>query len=161
MLKLVRSKGILVKKMSTLDSFLFFRPPTEDCYHYLGAVPRKNIRGRITNVYVVYEDFNHDIKYYDFPQGKGYKPLKRNAIVFGSPGSGKCHHPWDNLKPCLCGCRENPLLMYEKNKLYYCSGKTENVFAVCSVCGRHTAQSDIVTTIRNWNNDIITEEQRI
>ncbi len=26
-----------------------------------------------------------------------------NAIILGSSGSGKCYHPWDNLKPCPCG----------------------------------------------------------
>ena len=42
--------------------------------------------------------------------------------------------------------------MYEKDKLY-CGGSTENVFAICSICGRHTEKSDMVTTINNWNND--------
>ena len=79
--------------------------------------------------------------------------LEKNAIIIGSAGSGKCHHPWDNLKPCPCGCKERPLLMYEKDKLYYCGGTTENVFAICSICGRHTEKSDMVTTINNWNND--------
>lgn len=78
---------------------------------------------------------------------------RKNAIIIGSAGSGKCHHPWDNLKPCPCGCKERPLLMYEKDKLYYCGGSTENVFAICSICGRHTEKSDMVTTINNWNND--------
>lgn len=76
-----------------------------------------------------------------------------NAIILGSSGSGKCYHPWDNLKPCPCGCKERPLLMYKKEKLYFCGGPTENVFAVCSVCGRYTEKSDISTTINNWNND--------
>lgn len=39
--------------------------------------------------------------------------------------------------------------MYEKDKLYYCGGSTENVFAICSICGRHTEKSDMVTTINN------------
>lgn len=78
---------------------------------------------------------------------------RKNAVIVGSAGSGKCHHPWDNLKPCPCGCKERPLLMYEKDKLYYCGGTTENVFAICSICGRHTEKSDMVTTINNWNND--------
>lgn len=77
---------------------------------------------------------------------------RKNAIIIGSAGSGKCHHPWDDLKPCPCGCEERPLLMYEKDKLY-CGGSTENVFAICSICGRHTEKSDMVTTINNWNND--------
>lgn len=75
-----------------------------------------------------------------------------DVLIFGSSGSGKCHHPWDSLKPCPCGCKERPLLMYEKDKLYFCGGTTENVFAVCSVCGRYTETSDISTTINNWNN---------
>ena len=79
--------------------------------------------------------------------------LEKNVIIIGSAGSGKCHHPWDNLKPCPCGCKERPLLMYEKDKLYYCGGTTENVFAICSICGRHTEKSDMVTAINNWNND--------
>lgn len=78
---------------------------------------------------------------------------RKNAIIIGSAGSGKCHHPWDDLKPCPCGCKERSLLMYEKDKLYYCGGSTENVFAICSICGRHTEKSDMVTTINNWNND--------
>lgn len=76
-----------------------------------------------------------------------------NAIILGSSGSGKCYHPWDDLKPSPCGCKERPLLMYKKEKLYFCGGATENVFAVCSVCGRYTEKSDISTTINNWNND--------
>lgn len=57
-----------------------------------------------------------------------------------------------NLKSCPCGCRDKPLLMYEKDKLYFCGGPTENVFAICSTCGRHTEKSDIATTINSWNN---------
>lgn len=34
----------------------------------LGAVPVKNIFGRITHVYMVYEDYDGTIKYYDYPQ---------------------------------------------------------------------------------------------
>lgn len=79
--------------------------------------------------------------------------LGKNIIVIGSAGSGKCHHPWDSLKPCPCGCMERPLLMYTKDELYYCGGPRENVFAICSVCGRHTEKSDIATTINNWNDD--------
>lgn len=78
---------------------------------------------------------------------------RKNVIIIGSTGSGKCHHPWDCLKPCPCGCMERPLLMYAKDELYYCGGSRENVFAICSVCGRHTEKSDIATTINNWNDD--------
>ena len=76
-----------------------------------------------------------------------------NAFVLGSPGSGKCHEPWNDLKPCHCGCKERPLLMYEKDKSYVCGGSTKNVFAICSVCGRHTEKSDISTTINKWNDN--------
>lgn len=47
-----------------------------------------------------------------------------NAIILGSSGGGKCYHPWDDLKPCPCGCKERPLLMYKKEKLYFCGGVT-------------------------------------
>lgn len=86
---------------------------------------------------------------------KKFSPPEPNIIVFGTSGSGKCHHPWDCLKPCPCGCKERPLLMYEKDKLYFCGGTTESVFAVCSVCGRYTEKSDISTAINNWNDDKI------
>jgi hypothetical protein len=72
-----------------------------------------------------------------------------NAIILGSSGGGKCYHPWDDLKPCPCGCKERPLLMYKKEKLYFCGGATENVFAVCSVCGRYTEKSDIISSFIN------------
>ena len=49
--------------------------------------------------------------------------------------------------------------MYKKGKLYFCGGATENVFAVCSVCGRYTEKSDISTTINNWNNDIAFDKE--
>lgn len=77
---------------------------------------------------------------------------KTNTFILGSCDSGKCHHPWDNLKPCPCRCKERPLLMYEKDKLYFCGGATENIFAICSVCGRHTMKSNISTAINNWND---------
>lgn len=42
----------------------------------------------------------------------------------------------------------------EDKKIYYCgAGATENVFAVCRVCGRHTEKADIKTTIKNWNSN--------
>jgi len=82
-------------------------------------------------------------------------PGKENVIVFGTPNSGKVHHPQDNLKPCSCGCKERPLLMYEKDELYYCGGATDSVFAICSVCGRHTKKSNILSAIENWNNDFV------
>ena len=79
--------------------------------------------------------------------------VNANILVLGTPGSGKVYHPWDNLKPCPCGCKERPLLMYEKDKLYYCGLSNENIFAICSVCGRHTEKTELVTAINNWNTD--------
>lgn len=87
---------------------------------------------------------------------KHYKgKYRENMLLLGTPGAGKGYHPWDNLKQCPCGCEERPLLMYEKEKLYVCGGITENVFAICSVCGRHTAKSELSIAIDNWNTDII------
>lgn len=80
---------------------------------------------------------------------------KKNVLVIGTAGSGKVHHPWDNLSPCPCGCSEKPLLMYDIDKPYYCGGSTENIFAICNICGSHTARSDISTAIDNWNNAIL------
>lgn len=75
---------------------------------------------------------------------------RKNVIIIGSTGSGKCHHPWDDLKPYPCGCMKRPLLIYEKDN----SGRTTgNVFAICSACERQTEKSDITSTINNWNND--------
>jgi len=70
---------------------------------------------------------------------------------FGASGFGKCHHPWDDLNPCPCGCKERPLLMYEGDTLYYCGGPIDKIYAICSICGRHTAISNIVTVINDWN----------
>ena len=69
LLKLVKSKGILVKKMNKGDSFLFVKPPNDKYKKNLGAVPVKGILSKkIKHVYVVYEDFDGSIKYYDYPQ---------------------------------------------------------------------------------------------
>lgn len=78
-----------------------------------------------------------------------------NCIVLGKSAGGRAYHPGDDLKPCSCGCKERPLLLFEEDKkIYYCgAGATENVFAVCRVCGRHTEKADIKTTIKNWNNN--------
>lgn len=65
LLKLVKTKGVLVKKMEYGDNFLFSRPSSE-YKKYLGAVPVKNFFGKITHVYTVYEDFDGSIKYYDY-----------------------------------------------------------------------------------------------
>ena len=67
LLKVVKKKGILVKKMKVEDHFLFDKPSTEYKKN-LGAVQVKNIFGKIKSVYVVYEDFDGSIKYYDYPQ---------------------------------------------------------------------------------------------
>lgn len=78
-----------------------------------------------------------------------------NVFVIGTPGSGRCHHPWDNLKPCSCGCKERPLLMYDKDKLYYCGGPSDSVMAICYICGRHTEKTDVGLAIDNWNADVV------
>lgn len=86
-----------------------------------------------------------DVKQYRKPCGN------ENTIIFGCSGSGKVHHPWDNLKPCDCG--ERPLLMYDKEKLYYCGGETNSVIATCPNCGKTTGMSDIRSVIDEWNNE--------
>lgn len=78
---------------------------------------------------------------------------KVNTLVLGISGSGQSYFQLDKLKPCPCGCKERPLLMYEKDKLYYCGVSNENVFAICSVCGRSTEKTELVTAINNWNTD--------
>ncbi|MEE1255986.1 MAG: hypothetical protein UHN47_05685 [Lachnospiraceae bacterium] len=65
-LKIVKAKGILVETMKKGTSFVFEK--REQYKKDLGAVPVKNIFGTITNVYVVYEDYDGTIKYYDYPQ---------------------------------------------------------------------------------------------
>lgn len=93
----------------------------------------------------IYQSFRHS------PNAKG--------IVLGKNAGGRAYHPWDDLKPCSCGCKERPLLLFEEDKkIYYYgvgagAGATENVFAVCRVCGRHTEKADIKTTIKNWNSN--------
>ena len=66
LLKLVRRKGILVETMEKGTPFIF--DIREQYKKDLGAVPVKNILGRITHVYLVYEDYDDTIKYYDYPQ---------------------------------------------------------------------------------------------
>lgn len=72
LLKLVKKKGVLVKKMKVEDHFLFNKPSTE-YKKSLGAVPVKNVFGNIKSVYDVYEDFDGSIKYYEYPQRKSKK----------------------------------------------------------------------------------------
>ena len=90
-----------------------------------------------------------------FWKRKKSSKVEANVAVFGSPGRAKVHHPWDDLMPCPCGCKKRPLLMYEKDRLYFCGVTSENVFAICSICGRRTEKSDVSTVIDNWNIGII------
>jgi hypothetical protein len=66
LLKLVKTKGILVKTMEKGTPFISVI--REEYKKALGAVPVKNLFGNITNVYLVYEDMEGLIKYYDYPQ---------------------------------------------------------------------------------------------
>lgn len=66
LLKLVKHKGILVETMEKGTPFIF--AIHKGYKKSLGAVPVKNIFGNIKNVYLVYEDFDETIKYYDYPQ---------------------------------------------------------------------------------------------
>ena len=66
LLQLVKAKGILVKTMEKGETFISIRH--EEYKKDLGAVSIKNIFGNITHVYLVYEDFDGSIKYYDYPQ---------------------------------------------------------------------------------------------
>lgn len=69
LLKLVRTKGVLVKKMEVGDDFLLDRPPNDLYKSNLGAVEVWDLfRRRIKSVFVVYEDFDGSIKYYEYPQ---------------------------------------------------------------------------------------------
>lgn len=68
LLEIVKEKGILVKTMKLEDSFLLKTKAHNEYKEFLGAVPVKDKSGNITNVYVVYEDYDGSIKYYDFPQ---------------------------------------------------------------------------------------------
>ena len=66
LLKTVKKKGILVETMEKGTPFPFVK--REQYKKQLGAVPVKNAFGDITNVYLVYEDFDDTIRYYDYPQ---------------------------------------------------------------------------------------------
>lgn len=69
LLKLVKKKGVLVKRMKVRDDFLIDRPPNELYKKNLGAVEVWDLfKRKIKSVYVVYEDFDGTIKYYDYPQ---------------------------------------------------------------------------------------------
>lgn len=70
LLKMVKSKGILVerKKLIPGESFLLEQPRIE-YKKSLGAVPVYEVfRRKVKSVYVVYEDFDGSIKYYDYLQ---------------------------------------------------------------------------------------------
>lgn len=69
LLKLVKTKGKLVTRMPIGTDFLVTSPSDENKYKKdLGAVCKKNWHGVITNVYIIYEDYDGSIKYYDYPQ---------------------------------------------------------------------------------------------
>lgn len=69
LLKLVKTKGKLVMTMPIGTSILAKRPYDENKYKTdLGAVCKRNWHGDITNVYLIYEDLDRTIKYYDYPQ---------------------------------------------------------------------------------------------
>lgn len=54
--------------MEVGDSILFDRPPNDLYKRNLGAVEVYDLfRRMIKSVYVVYEDFDGSIKYYDYP----------------------------------------------------------------------------------------------
>lgn len=68
LLKLAK-KGTLVKK---LDKGTNFSIDTRKIMHKykkcVGTVPVYTLFKKITSVYVIYEDFDGTIKYYDYPQ---------------------------------------------------------------------------------------------
>lgn len=68
LLDVVKDKGILVEIMKPEDNFLLKTKIHNEYKECLGAVPVKDKSDNITNVYVVYEDYDGSIKYYDFPQ---------------------------------------------------------------------------------------------
>ena len=69
LLKLVKKKGNLVKRMENGEDFSFDRPQDDLYKKNLGAVEVWDLfKRKIKSVYVVYEDFDGSIKYYDYPQ---------------------------------------------------------------------------------------------
>lgn len=54
--------------MKSEDNFLLKTKTHNEYKECLGAVPVKDKSDNITNVYVVYADYDGSIKYYDFPQ---------------------------------------------------------------------------------------------
>lgn len=78
LLDLVKDKGILVEIMKPEDNFLLKTKTHNEYKECLGAVPVKDKSDNITNVYVVYEDYDGSIKYYDFSQ---YDVEKKNNSI--------------------------------------------------------------------------------
>ena len=78
LLEIVKEKGILVETMKLEDSFLLKTKAHNEYKEFLGAVPVKDKSDNITNVYVVYEDYDGSIKYYDFSQ---YDVKKKNNSI--------------------------------------------------------------------------------
>lgn len=80
LLKLVKKKGVLVKKMDVKDDFLLDTPHIE-YKKSLGSVFVKGRFGKPNSVYVVYEDFDRSIKYYDYPQSQYKESAFRNRFM--------------------------------------------------------------------------------
>ena len=76
-----------------------------------------------------------------------------NTLVIGGSGKGRVRHPWSNLKPCVCGCKEKPLILSEKDESLCCDDPAYLVSVACCICGRYTEKTDIVAAIKKWNND--------
>lgn len=65
LIKLFKTKGELVEVMPLGSNFLFCKAKYKA---NLGAIYKKNWHGAITNVYLIYEDWDGSVKYYDYPQ---------------------------------------------------------------------------------------------
>ncbi|WP_366533584.1 hypothetical protein ACOJIU_18515 (plasmid) [Carnobacterium maltaromaticum] len=65
-------KGILIEKMKKSDNFLSDSHTKERLEKYkicIGTVAKYSLfKKKIKSVYVIYEDFDGSIKYYDYPQ---------------------------------------------------------------------------------------------
>lgn len=65
-------RGVLVKKMKKSDDFLSGSSAKEQHKKYkmcIGTVIKYSfLKKKIKSVYVIYEDFDGSIKYYDYPQ---------------------------------------------------------------------------------------------
>ena len=84
--------------------------------------------------------------------------LKANILVTGTQETGKTlqiSQSLYNLKPCICECKEPPLLIYDK--LSDCYDLNGSVMAACHVCGRHTKKMELTKVIDAWNCDVITK----